>query len=243
MNSVDEKIEFKKKTQRQLLWVGILSILMFFGGLTSAYIIQRVDGTWLKIFLPESFFTSCVVIIISSITYTIALRLIKKDKPKKATPFILATLILGFVFVFFQYQGWSELNREGNFLGGLNKIKSVTQNTDNVYGEDYLIIYKGEALAFHDGKYFNQKDRAFAQPINFVNLDSSNNASSYMYLLSGLHVAHLIGGLISLIVVFFRNLRGKYSQKDSIGVQVSAIYWHFLDFLWLYLFCLLYFLG
>jgi cytochrome c oxidase subunit 3 len=76
-----------------------------------------------------------------------------------------------------------------------------------------------------------------------VNLNTSNNSSSYFFLLTGLHVLHLIGGLISLVVVFLKSVKRKYSENDYIGMKVSALYWHFLDFLWLYLLGILYWIG
>jgi cytochrome c oxidase subunit 3 len=49
--------------------------------------------------------------------------------------------------------------------------------------------------------------------------------------------------LISLVVVFLKSVKRKYSENDYIGMKVSAIYWHFLDFLWLYLLGILYWIG
>ena len=58
--SSEEKFEIQKKSHRQLMWVALLSITMFFGGLISAYIVQRSDGTWVKIFLPNAFSTTSI---------------------------------------------------------------------------------------------------------------------------------------------------------------------------------------
>ena len=74
-------------------------------------------------------------------------------------------------------------------------------------------------------------------------LATKNNASSYLYLLTGLHIVHLFGGLISLIFVAVKSLQGKYTKEDTVGIEVSSLYWHFLDFLWLYLYAILYFVG
>ena len=57
----------------------------------------------------------------------------------------------------------------------------------------------------------------------------------YMLLLA-LHLAHILGGLIALGVVFFKSLRKKYSPSSYFGVKLCATYWHFLDGLWVYLF-------
>ncbi len=69
---------------------------------------------------------------------------------------------------------------------------------------------------------------------------SGGNASgSYLYALSGLHLAHLLGGIIGLIVVLIKAVLKKYSSENIHGIQLCAIYWHFLDFLWIYLFLFL----
>lgn len=59
------------------------------------------------------------------------------------------------------------------------------------------------------------------------------------YSLTGVHAAHVVGGLIGLIVVLLKALRGAYSAKNPYAVQNMALYWHFLDVVWLVLFVLL----
>lgn len=239
--SSEEKFEIQKKSHRQLMWVALLSITMFFGGLISAYIVQRSDGTWVKIFLPKAFFISTLVILASSATFVWAIKSYKNGK-SGSNP-ILITLVLGLAFVFFQYQGWKELNEKGQYLGGLNKVAYLLQNNQSTYGEDYVVMQNGKPLQYVNGNFYNIKDKGLQQPINLVNVEASNHAGSYLYILTGLHVLHLFGGLISLIVLYINSLMGKYSKNNYIGVQVSAIYWHFLDFLWLSLLGLLYFVG
>ena len=73
----------------------------------------------------------------------------------------------------------------------------------------------------------------------FFTGSNSNVAGSYLYILSGLHLAHLIGGLISLAVVVFNANRGLYGSNNLLGLQLSSTYWHFLDGLWIYLFLFL----
>ena len=65
---------------------------------------------------------------------------------------------------------------------------------------------------------------------------ASTSSSSFLYLLTALHILHLIGGIISLLVVFFKLIKNKYSTKKYLGVQVSITYWHFLGGLWVYLY-------
>ena len=60
-------ITVENNAKKQLLWIGMGSIVMFFAGLTSAYIVRKPEGNWLEFILPESFLISSVIILISSI--------------------------------------------------------------------------------------------------------------------------------------------------------------------------------
>jgi cytochrome c oxidase subunit III len=64
----------------------------------------------------------------------------------------------------------------------------------------------------------------------------STGSGSYLYILCALHLCHILGGLIALGVIYFKSLRRKYSKDNYLGIKLCAIYWHFLDGLWVYLF-------
>ena len=70
----------------------------------------------------------------------------------------------------------------------------------------------------------------------------STQESSFLYLLTALHIAHLVGGLVSLIVVLVKTMKEKYSLDNMLGMEVSITYWHFLGGLWIYLFFFLRFI-
>lgn len=73
-----------------------------------------------------------------------------------------------------------------------------------------------------------------------ANLPPGRNMFSItFYLLTGLHAAHIIGGLVPLAVVTARALRGRYSAAHHAGVTYCAMYWHFLDAVWLVIFAAL----
>ena len=61
------------------------------------------------------------------------------------------------------------------------------------------------------------------------------------YILTGLHAAHVLGGLIPLAAVTARAFRGRYSAAFHPGVEYCAIYWHFLDAVWVVMFAILMF--
>lgn len=67
-------------------------------------------------------------------------------------------------------------------------------------------------------------------------VDKKSPSGSFFYVLTGLHLAHLFGGMIALMVTSIRAFLGKYSVQNFLGVKLSAIFWHFLTVLWLYIF-------
>ena len=64
---------------------------------------------------------------------------------------------------------------------------------------------------------------------------TSSIKMSYVFLIAAVHIAHLVAGIISLIVVLYNQLKGKYSSQEYLGISLGATFWHFLDLLWVYL--------
>jgi len=58
----------------------------------------------------------------------------------------------------------------------------------------------------------------------------------FLYIIFGLHALHVLGGIVTLIVLFFRSLSSRIRNYNTVPVEVAATYWHFVDLLWLYLF-------
>ena len=179
----------KRKTAKPLLWIGIVSIVMLFAGLTSAYVVRADNGNWLLFQLPDIALLSTAIIITSSLTLYVAQRAIKKDDTKLTAIALFATLLLGLAFFYTQMEAWRQLTAQGIYFVG---------------------------------KY-------------------SNAAGSFLYLIAAVHLAHMVGGLIALCVSLTKSLLKKYSSADYLGIELTAIYWHFLDLLWVYLFLFLYF--
>jgi len=74
------------------------------------------------------------------------------------------------------------------------------------------------------------------QGVYFIN----NNASqSFIYVFTGLHLAHIIGGLLVLIRCFTGAVRGIPLDNNVYRMDLAAIFWHFLDLLWIYIYVFL----
>jgi cytochrome c oxidase subunit 3 len=69
----------------------------------------------------------------------------------------------------------------------------------------------------------------------------SNIATTFLYVIATVHLLHLAGGLICLLIIIYNHFKQKYNSSQTLGIELGAIYWHFLDFLWICLFLFLYF--
>ncbi|MAU26457.1 MAG: cytochrome oxidase subunit III [Muricauda sp.] len=90
------------------------------------------------------------------------------------------------------------------------------------------------ALQFYGFSQMLQSGYYFTGP-------TSNIKMSYVFLIAFVHILHVVAGLISLLVVIFQQLRGKYAPQSMLGLELGATFWHFLDLLWVYLLLFMYF--
>ncbi len=187
--TLSEKRITREKVGKPLLWLGMVSMVMVFAGLTSAYVVRQEKGDWLKFDLPQLFYVSTAVIMISSVTMNWALAAAKKNDLKNLKIAVSITLMLGLIFIICQFNAWSVLYNQ-------------------------KIVFAG--------KY-------------------SNASGSFLYILTGLHMLHLAGGIMALGVVWIKSLGEKYNSENLYGIKLCAIFWHFLDLLWIYLFLFLLF--
>jgi len=64
----------------------------------------------------------------------------------------------------------------------------------------------------------------------------SNAAGSFLGVITGVHMLHVLGGVIVLLVMFFGAFSSRRKNYSSNAIEMAGIYWHFVDFLWIYLF-------
>lgn len=70
---------------------------------------------------------------------------------------------------------------------------------------------------------------------NPVRVDG-NPSESFLFIIWGLHLAHIAGGLIAMLISFLRSFSKTIMARHTTGVAIVANYWHFVDVLWIYLF-------
>lgn len=107
------------RAKKMMLWFGIISMIMTFGGLTSAYVVSKTRPDWLTEFeLPGAFFWSTLVIVLSSVTFILAKQSILSGNRRNASAMLIGTLVLAVLFVVFQFNGFSEIIANGYYFTG-----------------------------------------------------------------------------------------------------------------------------
>jgi len=73
-------------------------------------------------------------------------------------------------------------------------------------------------------------------------METSDTASSFLYIITFLHLLHIFVALIYLLRVTIFSFSGRFTQENHISLKTGAIFWHFLGLLWLYLLLFLLFI-
>ena len=63
-----------------------------------------------------------------------------------------------------------------------------------------------------------------------------SGGGQFLYIIFGLHGLHVIGGVIALLIMFFKAFSSKVRNYNPVSVELISTYWHFVDLLWIYLF-------
>ncbi|NCT09793.1 MAG: heme-copper oxidase subunit III [Flavobacteriia bacterium] len=185
-----EYVVAKKKSAKPMLWISMISMVMFFAGLTSAYVISMKREDWVSFDLPNAFYISTALIMMSSLTLMLSQRFLKQDKRQLSLLLVAITFFLGIGFVWQQYVGFKELQSVGLFFTG----------------------------------------------------PESTVSTSFIIGITFMHVLHLLAGIIVLFVVIYNHFKYKYKSDDMLGFELGAIFWHFVDVLWIYLILFFYFI-
>ena len=107
------------KAKKMMLWLGMISMSMTFAGLTSAYVVSSSRVDWIQqIDLPFDFTISSLIIILSSVTFYLAFRMLKMKNLKITYLLLIITLSLALAFIYFQIQGFNGIIEKGYYFTG-----------------------------------------------------------------------------------------------------------------------------
>lgn len=177
------------------MWLFILTLIMIFGGLTSAYIVSTSfikPENRLILELPSILVNNSLVIVFSSITMQFAVWMVKRGEATKAMLGLMFTFVLGAVFLVGQVYAWQVLTESG---------------------------------------------------LPMVDPERVDNSASFFYIFTGLHGAHIVGGLVVLLVALFKTSMDNFKSTESRSMtfEITATFWHFLGLLWIYLYVFLWY--
>lgn len=63
-----------------------------------------------------------------------------------------------------------------------------------------------------------------------------SGAGQFLYIIFGLHVLHVLGGVVTLLVIFIKAFSSRIRNYNPVTIELASTYWHFVDLLWIYLF-------
>tara|TARA_B100000941_G_scaffold237198_1_gene180139 strand:+ start:1127 stop:1702 length:576 start_codon:yes stop_codon:yes gene_type:complete len=117
--SNDEILLRSNKAKKMMLWLGMISMSMTFAGLTSAYVVSSSRADWIQqIDLPFDFTISSLIIILSSVTFYLAFKMLKMKNLKITHLLLIITLLLALAFIYFQIQGFNGIIEKGYYFTG-----------------------------------------------------------------------------------------------------------------------------
>jgi cytochrome c oxidase subunit 3 len=206
------------------MWVFLITEIMFFGGLFASYTIFRS-------LYPEAFAagsrllevkfgaTNTVVLIVSSLTMAMAVHSAHVGNRKRLITFLIMTMILGLVFVGLKlryewYHDWVEGVVPGfNFHPSEESLKEMWRG---------LHMPEGSPLPLRQVELF----------------------MCFYFFMTGVHALHMVVGEGILTVLLINAYKGNLlGERHFASVEISGLYWHFVDIIWIFLFPLLYLIG
>jgi len=206
------------------MWAFLVTEVMFFGGLFLAYIIYRsrypVEFALASNSLNVTMgFINTLVLICSSVTMALAVYFSQIGKTRLLIGFLLLTMVLGLAF-----------------LG----IKSVE------YHEKYVEHHIPVRFPTYGFKWEpHVSEAAGGHEVSSVAADPGHIEMFFWlyFAMTGVHALHMIVGLGILTTLVIMAKRRKFTPEYHSPVELSGLYWHFVDIVWIFLFPLLYLVG
>jgi len=227
------------------MWVFLLTEIMMFGGLFAAYMIYRL--LYYHAFVAGSSsisvgwgFVYTLVLICSSLTMALAVSAAQRGIRRLQEIFIVLTMILGVVFLVIkgiEYNAkYQEHHIPGGFFQTFDAVKNHPGQEENIAAQEQERLEKGSkeqpALSPEAAK------QAAAQIAK-----QSEIFFCFYFAMTGLHALHMIIGLVLMTWLLLKVRKGLFGPQYYTPVELSGLYWHFVDIVWIFLFPLLYLIN
>jgi cytochrome c oxidase subunit III len=209
------------------MWVFLLTEILFFGGLFVAYMIYRIwyFDAFAEASRSLSLFwggLNTAVLIGSSLTMALAVRAAQTNKRTATVNWLILTMILGGVFL------------------GVKVIEYADKfEHHHVPGPSFVWAAHEEPAAGAAAA----PDAAAHRELSLSPAQLQNTTQIYFSLyftMTGLHALHMIVGIGLMMVITWMAWKGKFDAEYYTPVEMSGLYWHFVDIVWIFLFPLLY---
>jgi cytochrome c oxidase subunit III len=220
------------------MWVFLLTEIMMFGGLFTAYLIYRIK--YYNAFVAGSTsisvswgFANTLVLIGSSFTMAMSVWAAQMGKRRAQVWFLIGTMILGAAFLGVKakeyYDKWDECHIPGHVIGkGFNTWGGCSA------GNAKLGNIADEIREHNPRESEVSAEQTAKQTEIFF---------SFYFAMTGLHAFHMIIGLGLLAWLLLRAYRGEFGPQYYTPMELGGLYWHFVDIVWIFLFPLLYLIS
>ena len=208
------------------MWLFLLTEVMFFGGLFTAYLILR--NWYYPAFVAGSHqlnigwgTANTAVLITSSLTLAMGVWCAETRRKSGLVLFLVLTFILGAAFLGIKTIEYHEKWEKHHIPGFHYSLQSFL---DPASDPEIYKVYRDQPMA----------------------LDMARKTELYFFLyfaMTGMHALHMIIGIAILGFMIFRAQAGAYTTGNISFVENFGLYWHFVDIIWIFLFPLLYLIS
>jgi len=236
------------------IWLFLASEVMLFGGLFSGYVLLRVgasEGYWPHGWLSVPLGTiNTVVLALSAITTLLAWAACKVGQFNKFKFFHGCTLALALIFLgvksYEYHDKWIHYEiklTDGTIADGHMRENDPAKDYVKIEGR----IVNDESLLYDLRKQGKIKTEELEIPrakiVRMENYGPAHNTYTAIYFtLTGLHALHILGGslVIGYLWTFGRKMWKTDPERFTNRIEVSGLFWHFVDLVWIFLFPVLY---
>ena len=209
------------------MWVFLLTEVLFFGGLFITYTLYRM--WYYEAFAAASKsieitpgLINTVVLIGSSLTMALSVRASQTNKRQATVNWLIATIILGSVFLGIKVYEYADKFEHHHVPGPSFQFASE-------HGAEGAAHEAAPAEGGHEVTMGPDQLQRTTQ-IFF----------SLYFVMTGLHALHMIVGIVILFIITWMAHKGRFDSEYHAPVEMTGLYWHFVDIVWIFLFPLLY---
>jgi cytochrome c oxidase subunit 3 len=109
------------------------------------------------------------------------------------------------------------------------------------FGKDFKLYFKGKELQY-ENRTLKYKGKILKPNLQIKAAETADAASSFLFIISFLHLLHVLVALLYLVKVSIHSFSGRFTSENNLSLRLAAIFWHFLGILWIYLLLFLVFI-